>query len=113
MLRARPDLYINVVEHTVEVINQTPKIIIGLSPESTRSKTKNWRSGFYHIANHARIPINYCYIDYERKVAGYAGGFIPTGDIEKDMETIREFFKDKIQKGKISCNVGEIKLKSN
>jgi len=102
----------NVVEKTVEIINQSEKIIIGLSPEATRSKTKFWRSGFYHIANHARIPINFAYIDYPRKIAGFHAGFIPTGDIEKDMEIIRGFFKDKLYQGKFSDNVGEIKFRS-
>ena len=102
----------NVVENTINIINQAEKIIIGISPEATRSKSKTWRSGFYHIANHSRIPIHFGYLDYPRKVAGFARGFVPSGDIEKDMDIIREFYKDKLYQGKFSDNVGEMKFKS-
>ena len=101
----------NVVEHTVKVLAESEKIIIGISPEATRSKTKRWRSGFYHIANYSRVPINYTYIDYPRKVVGLHKGFLPSGDVEKDLEIIREFFKDRLYQGKFSDNVGEIKFK--
>jgi len=101
----------NVVEHTVEVLAESEKMIIGISPEATRSKTKRWRSGFYHIANHSRVPINYAYIDYPRKITGFHKGFLPSGDIEKDLEIIREFFKDRLYQGKFSDKVGEIKFK--
>ena len=99
----------NKVEIITEAIQQADQIILGLSPEGTRTKTDFWRSGFYHIANKAQIPIHFGFIDYPSKTIGAAPGFVPTGDIDADLEKIRDFYKDK--RGKYPENVGPIKFR--
>ena len=62
-------------------------------PEGTRSKGDGWKTGFYHIASGAGVPIVLGYIDYRRKVAGLGPAFTPTGDIEADFREFAEFYR--------------------
>lgn len=61
-------------------------------PEGTRGKTRHWKTGFYYIALEAKVPIVLAYMDYERKAAGLGPLFVPTGDVERDMEEIKRFY---------------------
>jgi 1-acyl-sn-glycerol-3-phosphate acyltransferase len=61
-------------------------------PEGTRGKTRHWKTGFYFIALEAKVPIVLAYMDYERKAAGLGPLFVPTGDVERDMEEIKRFY---------------------
>lgn len=61
-------------------------------PEGTRSKTRYWKTGFYYIAQGANVPIVMAYMDYTTKRSGLGPAFVPTGDIDKDMETIKAFY---------------------
>ncbi|MGB0884308.1 MAG: 1-acyl-sn-glycerol-3-phosphate acyltransferase [Flavobacteriales bacterium] len=70
-----------------------------LSPEGSRSKVSRWKTGFYRIANHAKVPIVLCFADYEKKIYGFGPSIQPSGDFEKDMQLIQDFYADK--KGKI------------
>ena len=63
-------------------------VLIGVSglhlivpPEGTRSKTRYWKTGFYHIAVGARVPIVMAYMDYHDKRSGLGPVFEPTGDL--------------------------------
>lgn len=69
-------------------------MLLGVSPPGTRSRTNYWKSGFYHIANEAQVPIVCGFLDFGRKVAGVGPSFVPTGDILADMERIRRFYGD-------------------
>ncbi len=82
----------NMVQQTVEIINSHEQIIVGITPEGTRSNTKYWKTGFYYIACQARIPIVFAFLDYDRKVGGLGPTMNPTGDIEEDMKIIRQFY---------------------
>jgi len=99
----------NKVDLIVDAIEQSERVMLALSPEGTRSKTDFWRSGFYHIAYKAQIPVHLAFIDYPSKTIGVHPGFVPTGDIETDLEKIREFYKDK--RGKFPENVGPIQFR--
>jgi 1-acyl-sn-glycerol-3-phosphate acyltransferase len=61
-------------------------------PEGTRSKARYWKTGFYHIAAAAQVPIVMAYMDYERKISGLGPVFVPTGDLEADMVRIKAFY---------------------
>ena len=63
--------------------------------EGTRSRVDHWKSGFYHIAREADVPIVMSFLDYERRVGGFGPALRPTGDVRKDMDTIRSFYADK------------------
>lgn len=85
----------NVVNEIVTQFEQHENLIILIPPEGTRRKVKEWKTGFYHIANNAEVPILLGYIDGAKKEAGIADFFHPGGDVEFDMKEIRAFYANK------------------
>jgi 1-acyl-sn-glycerol-3-phosphate acyltransferase len=83
----------NLVAASAQAIREatTPLQLI-VPPEGTRSKTRYWKTGFYHIAVSAQVPIVLAFLDYERKIGGLGPLFAPTGDIEADMQAIKAFY---------------------
>ncbi len=65
-----------------------------ITPEGTRSRTEEWKKGFYFIAQGAGIPILLYGLDYERRLIQCTKTIVPTGDVEKDMREIKLYFKD-------------------
>ncbi len=61
-------------------------------PEGTRSKTRYWKTGFYHIAVGAQVPIVMAYMDYHDKRSGLGPMFEPSGNVEADMAAIKAFY---------------------
>jgi 1-acyl-sn-glycerol-3-phosphate acyltransferase len=45
------------VPQAVEAIGEADAIFLAITPAGTRSSSKPWKSGFYHIAHAARVPI--------------------------------------------------------
>lgn len=85
----------NVVNDIVRLYQEHPDLVVLVPPEGTRKKVTNWKSGFYHIANNAGVPILMGFVDAAKKEAGLADFFYPTGDIEADMVAIRSFYAGK------------------
>ena len=54
----------------------------------------NWRSGFYHIAHQANVPIVCGSLDFKTKQAHIGLSLLPTGDVKKDMDQIRQYYKN-------------------
>ncbi len=84
----------NLVDQIVAAYNSRERMILGITPEGTRSKTEYWRSGFYYIAQGAEVPISLVFIDYRTKSAGMSQALWPSGDIEADMAIIRDYYAD-------------------
>lgn len=81
------------VSQAVSWFDRLDTFAIGVAPEGTRRLTSGWRTGFYYIALQARVPIVLGYIDYARKEGGILPEvLIPTGDIDKDFETLRRLY---------------------
>lgn len=81
------------VVQVANMFKEYDPMLLGITPEGTRKLTKHWKMGFYHIAIHAKVPLLLSYIDYEKKVAGVGPPFYPTGDIEKDLKEIEDFYR--------------------
>lgn len=64
-----------------------------VTPEGTRSATKEWKKGFYYIALKAGLPILLYGVDYEKRIIRCTKTIIPSGDIEKDMDEIKLYYK--------------------
>jgi 1-acyl-sn-glycerol-3-phosphate acyltransferase len=82
----------NMVAQSVELFHNSEKLILTIPPEGTRSKVSYWKTGFYYIALGAGTPIAMAFIDYKRKATGVGPTLYPTGNIEADMEVIRNFY---------------------
>lgn len=85
----------NVVKQIVREFKANDDLVVLIPPEGTRSKVSEWKSGFYHIARMSDVPIMLGYVDADRKTAGLADFYTPTGDTDKDMLNIRAFYEDK------------------
>ncbi len=83
----------NVVVQTAEMFKKNEKLIVVIGPSGTRSKRNYWKSGFYWIAHTAQVPILCGYLDFENKTVHVGLSFVPTGNVKKDMDRIREFYK--------------------
>ena len=82
----------NWVARMASTIRASGEYRLAILPEGTRRRTGHWKTGFYHIARIANVPIVFAFADYERRVAGWGPSLMPTGDIEADFEIIRDFY---------------------
>ncbi len=86
------DKSLNQVTQTAQLLALHPDRILCLAPEGTRRKVAQWRSGFYHIAVQADVPIVMAVIDAKEKVLRVIGEFHPTGDIAHDLPRIQRHY---------------------
>lgn len=84
----------NVVDQMVEIFRERDSFTLILAPEGTRKRTAYWKTGFYHMAYGAGVPIVLGFLDYQRKLGGMGPVIQPSGDIEADMTVIRDFYAD-------------------
>ncbi len=66
---------------------------LAIAPSGSRKLKTHWKSGFYHIAAKAGVPLLCGCVDYKNKRAGILGVIETTGDLKADMDTIREMYK--------------------
>ncbi|MDE2299982.1 MAG: 1-acyl-sn-glycerol-3-phosphate acyltransferase, partial [Burkholderiales bacterium] len=61
---------------------------LALSPEGTRRYVTAWRSGFYHVALQAQVPVGLVFLDYGRRTVGVERFVTLSGDPVTDLATI-------------------------
>lgn len=84
---------------------------IAIIPEGTRRRVTHWKTGFYHIARGAGVPIVLGYADYRRRAVGLGPVLTPTGDIEADFQQYRAFYAGVT--GRYPALQGEVRLASD
>ena len=82
----------NVVNSITRAFESSKNLIITIAPSGTREKVTKWKTGFYHIAHQAKVPIVCGFIDYEHKTIGIGPVFETSGDIDTDMASIKSFY---------------------
>jgi len=85
----------NVVEQTANEFATREKFVLVLAPEGTRKRVAEWRSGFWHVAKRAGVPICCVALDWGRKVVRMG----PTVTADEDDATagiarIRSYYAD-------------------
>ena len=68
------------------------RLWIAIAPEGTRAHTDHWKSGFYHLALAARVPIGLAAIDWGRRRVEFRRTLQLSGDPEVDLRSIRAFY---------------------
>ena len=68
------------------------KLWLGITPEGTRKKVKKWKSGFWHIARAANVPVQVLYFHYPEKTIGLGPLIELSDDLDADMARIREYY---------------------
>jgi 1-acyl-sn-glycerol-3-phosphate acyltransferase len=79
------------VDQMVEVFDSSDELAVVIAPEGTRRYEDHWRSGFYHIAHAAGVPVVPAYIIWPRKLVEVGPPITLTGDVTRDMDAIRSF----------------------
>ena len=82
----------SMVQVMSELFKKHPKLVMLVTPEATRAKQEKWKTGFYHVALNAGVPIALAYMDYAKKKTGVGKIIYPSGNFEKDMHEIMEFY---------------------
>lgn len=100
----------NMVQQVAEQLRAAERMYLAVAPEGTRKFTDHWKTGFYHMAMTAQVPLVFGFLDFGRKVGGVGGSLMPTGDLEKDFEVLRAFYEP-IQ-ALIPADKGPVRLKN-
>lgn len=84
---------VSLTDLIVEKFNASERLVLAITPEGTRSRTTRWHTGFLHIAIQSSVPIVLGVIDFKTKNVFIKDTFVPSGDIEKDIRTIKDYYK--------------------
>jgi 1-acyl-sn-glycerol-3-phosphate acyltransferase len=101
----------NVVQAMIDEMNARDEFVLVIPPEGTRKKVDTWKSGFYHIARGANVPVCPGYLDYGRKVGGFGEPITMTGDVKADMDKIRAFYAQQAPRPYKPSAFGPIRLR--
>lgn len=85
----------NMVQAIIDIYNTKDEFIFALSPEGTRKKIGKWKTGFYHVAKGAKIPIVMATIDFGKKEVLIDKPFYITGNQKNDYGHFHNFFKNR------------------
>ena len=88
----------DLVSFTIGKFTDHNELILAMYPEGTTRKVEKWKTGFWHIARGADIPIQFLAVDYKNRVSVFGPVIQPSDDIEADMKKIQTYFKDVIPK---------------
>lgn len=84
----------SMVQVMADLFKTNKELCLMVPAEGSRSLRKQWKTGFYYVALAASVPIVMAYLDYSKKDACIGKVLYPTGDLNKDMYEIMEFYKD-------------------
>jgi len=99
----------NVVDGMVEAFKTAAQLVLVVPTEGTRERTDHWKSGFYHIARQAGVPIVPSFLDFGRKRGGFGPAMETTDDVRADMQYFRDFYAGML--GKFPHQFGPIRLR--
>lgn len=80
------------VGQIVEEFERRDEFMLAIMPEGSRSRVKEWRSGFYYIALGANLPITLVIFDFGNKVMRLGPTLTPSGDYKADLPKIHSYF---------------------
>lgn len=82
----------NYVQAMIDEFAARDQFLLIIAPEGTRRHAGKWKTGFYHIAMGAGVPIILGMLDYGKKAGGLAFSFMPTGDFAADMAQVEQYY---------------------
>ena len=97
-----------VVKQMAEEFAAQEDLVLVVPPEGTRGRRDHWKSGFYHIAREAGVPICLSFLDYGERVAGFGPEMELSGNLRGDMEVIRDFYAGRV--GRHPEDFGPVRL---
>ena len=88
----------NLVDAIINIFDEKEEFRLALSPEGTRKKVDQWKTGFYHIAKGAKVPIVMATLDFGKKQVKVSEPYYTTDDKDKDFEHFYSFFDSDMAK---------------
>ena len=82
----------NYVQQMIDEFKRRKEFMLTIAPEGTRGTVKAWKTGFYHIAMGAGVPLVVGMMDYSSKSGGLGPAIWPTGDYIADMKKVAEIY---------------------
>jgi 1-acyl-sn-glycerol-3-phosphate acyltransferase len=82
----------NLVDNVAAMYEQYDSLHIAITPEGTRKDVDRIKTGFYHIALQANVPLILIGFDYPRKAIVISEPIRLQNDFEKDMKVIYDFY---------------------
>lgn len=83
----------NFVDASVEIYANSENLIFAIAPEGTRSSVGRWKTGFYHMAKGAKVPLALAYFDFSKRIGGIGKMLNTTENIDADMQAIADFYE--------------------
>lgn len=83
----------NFVDAVADLFKTHPDFSICITPEGTRTYVKEWKTGFYYIAQKAGIPVVMVGFNYAKKEVEVRPPFFLSGNIDKDIESIKSYYR--------------------
>jgi len=96
------------VDGMIDAFSQRTELVLVVPTEGTRARADYWKSGFYHIARQADVPVVPSFLDFGRKRGGFGPALTTTGDVIADMDYFRGFYRG--MEGKFPNLFGPIRL---
>jgi 1-acyl-sn-glycerol-3-phosphate acyltransferase len=82
----------NYVQQMIEEFGRRDSFILTVAPEGTRGSVGTWKSGFYHIAMGAGVPMVVGMCDYAKKTGGLGQLIWPSGDYAADIKRLAAIY---------------------
>jgi 1-acyl-sn-glycerol-3-phosphate acyltransferase len=82
----------NYVQAMIDEFDRRKEFMLTIAPEGTRGSVKQWKTGFYHIAMAAKVPMVVGMMDYGTKTGGLGPLIWPTGDYDADMAKVAAIY---------------------
>jgi 1-acyl-sn-glycerol-3-phosphate acyltransferase len=83
----------DVVTQMAEVFKSNERLILAIFPEGTRKPVATWKTGFWHIAKRANVPIQLVAVDYAKQATVFGPIINLTDDMERDVQQMRLYFR--------------------
>ncbi|HET8897751.1 MAG TPA: lysophospholipid acyltransferase family protein [Rhodanobacteraceae bacterium] len=81
-----------VVEQMVDTFTRHDALWLGLAPEGTRKPVTRWKSGFWHIARAADVPIFPIAFNYPDRSIRLGPLFKTSADMDADITRLRQWY---------------------
>lgn len=82
----------HLVDSIINDFNRLSYLNLAVTPEGTRKRRADWRTGFLRIAYGAQVPVQLGVIDYSQKKIIISEEIIPTGDLDADMLKVKLYY---------------------
>ena len=84
------------IDSVVKTIQERERFSTAIAPEGTRKKVKKLKTGFFHIARLAEIPLIYVRFDWKNKIVEFGEPRMKIESLDEELAFIDEYFKNTV-----------------